>query len=143
MGCGIDASAREAASSKPKPRRTRCCAQGGRWNGRQRQALDTDRGLHDPVCRLVLSLYGHPDAGGYWEKHCDQVLKNSDGKKVFAPIEEKGGISLMMSDSSNFSLLIQFVIALFQIMMRTSFGRMFVKYILFLEYYLRTWFNKT
>ena len=76
-------------------------------------------------------------------RYCDQVLRNSEGKRVFAPIEEKGGISLMMSDSSNFPLLIQFVIALFQVMMRTSFGRIIVKYILFLEYYLRTLFNKT
>ena len=29
----------------------------------------------DPVCPLVLSLYGHPDAGGYWERHCDKVLQ--------------------------------------------------------------------
>ncbi len=28
----------------------------------------------DPVCPLVLALYGHPDAGGYWEKHCDTHL---------------------------------------------------------------------
>ena len=24
----------------------------------------------DPVCKLRLSLYGHPLAGLYWEKHC-------------------------------------------------------------------------
>ena len=28
----------------------------------------------NPVCRLRLSLYGHPDAGGYWEKHCEEQL---------------------------------------------------------------------
>ena len=28
----------------------------------------------DPVCPLVLALYGHPDAGGYWEKHCHDHL---------------------------------------------------------------------
>ena len=28
----------------------------------------------DPVCPLILALYGHPDAGGYWEKHCDTHL---------------------------------------------------------------------
>ena len=32
------------------------------------------RGLTDPVCPLVLALYGHPDAGGYWEKHCEKCL---------------------------------------------------------------------
>ena len=28
----------------------------------------------DPVCPLVLALYGHPDSGGYWEKHCAAEL---------------------------------------------------------------------
>ena len=28
----------------------------------------------DPVCPLVLALYGHPDSGGYWEKHCHDHL---------------------------------------------------------------------
>jgi len=28
----------------------------------------------DPVCPLKLALYGHPDAGGYWEKHCDKHI---------------------------------------------------------------------
>ena len=31
--------------------------------------------MHDPVCPLILALYGHPDSGGYWEKHCAQSLK--------------------------------------------------------------------
>ena len=35
-----------------------------------------DLGYDDPVCPLVLALYGHPDSGGYWEKHCDAHLKN-------------------------------------------------------------------
>ena len=26
--------------------------------------------MHDPVCPLILALYGHPDSGGCWEKHC-------------------------------------------------------------------------
>jgi hypothetical protein len=30
--------------------------------------------LRDPVCPLVLALYGHPDAGGYWEQHCHSHL---------------------------------------------------------------------
>ena len=29
----------------------------------------------DPVCPLILSLYGHPDAGGYWEKHCEDNVR--------------------------------------------------------------------
>ena len=32
--------------------------------------------FQDPVCPLVLALYGHPDAGGFWEKHCDKHLKS-------------------------------------------------------------------
>jgi hypothetical protein len=28
----------------------------------------------DPVCPLILALYGHPDAGGYWEQHCHKHL---------------------------------------------------------------------
>ena len=29
---------------------------------------------NDPVCLLKLALYGHPDAGGYWERHCHEHL---------------------------------------------------------------------
>ncbi len=25
-----------------------------------------------PVVRFVLALYGHADAGGFWEEHCDE-----------------------------------------------------------------------
>jgi len=28
----------------------------------------------DPVVRLVLALYGHPDAGGCWEQHCNKAM---------------------------------------------------------------------
>ena len=28
----------------------------------------------DPVCPLRLALYGHPDAGGFWEEHCEERL---------------------------------------------------------------------
>ncbi len=37
----------------------------GSWNG-----------IVDPVCPLILALYGHPDAGGYWEQHCDLILRD-------------------------------------------------------------------
>jgi hypothetical protein len=33
-------------------------------------------GMRDPVCPLVLALYGHPDAGGYWERHCESHLRS-------------------------------------------------------------------
>ena len=28
----------------------------------------------DPVIPLVLALYGHPDSGGFWERHCEECL---------------------------------------------------------------------
>ena len=28
-----------------------------------------------PVCRLLRTLYGHPDAPGYWEAHCESHVK--------------------------------------------------------------------
>ena len=34
-----------------------------------------DPPLEKPVCKLILSLYGHPNAGAYWEQHCDEHLK--------------------------------------------------------------------
>ena len=30
--------------------------------------------FRNPVCRLIRNLYGHPQAGLYWEKHCKQAL---------------------------------------------------------------------
>jgi len=41
-----------------------------------------DAGYHDPVCPLILSLYGHPDAGGYWEKHCEKHLFSKGWTKI-------------------------------------------------------------
>jgi hypothetical protein len=31
-------------------------------------------GMTDPVCPLILALYGHPDSGGHWELHCSKLL---------------------------------------------------------------------
>ena len=42
------------------------------------------KGMRDPVCPLILALYRHPDAGGYWEAHCESHLKSVG----FVPIEE-------------------------------------------------------
>ena len=30
--------------------------------------------IEDPVVPLKLALYGHPDAGGFWEKHCEEAV---------------------------------------------------------------------
>ena len=38
------------------------------------RAPDSWKRLKDPVCPLVLALYGHPDAGSYWEQHCEKAL---------------------------------------------------------------------
>ena len=40
--------------------------------------------FRDPVVRLVRALYGHPDSGGYWERHCEAAVR----KCGFEPIEE-------------------------------------------------------
>ncbi|CAE8664815.1 unnamed protein product [Polarella glacialis] len=46
-----------------------------RWPTLWFRGGDTSKPLYDdPVCPLILSLYGHPDAGGYWEKHCHAHL---------------------------------------------------------------------
>jgi len=37
----------------------------------------------DPVCLLVLSLYGHPEAGALWESHCSRIMLNHGFEKVF------------------------------------------------------------
>jgi len=39
-------------------------------------------GMTDPVCPLMLALYGHPDSGGHWERRCFEHLE-SEG---FVPI---------------------------------------------------------
>eukprot|EP00959_Pyramimonas_sp_CCMP1952_P336140 7038560-Pyramimonas_sp.AAC.1 len=28
-------------------------------------------GMVDPACPLLLALHGHPDAGSFWEQHCE------------------------------------------------------------------------
>ena len=42
-------------------------------------------GYRDPVWPLILSLYGHPDAGGYWEEDCDKRVRAAG----FKPISEE------------------------------------------------------
>ena len=40
--------------------------------------------MRNPVCRLHRSLYGHPLAGRYWERHCEAALM----KCGFQPIHD-------------------------------------------------------
>ena len=40
--------------------------------------------FRDPVCPLVLALYGHPDSGGYWERHCHDHLTKNGFKEITA-----------------------------------------------------------
>ena len=52
----------------------------------------------DPVVVLILALYGHPDAGGFWEKHCEAAL-NSIGFDKIKPLESvffHKGLKLML-----------------------------------------------
>jgi hypothetical protein len=39
-------------------------------------------GLSDPVCPLILALYGHPDGGGHWELHCSKFLASIGFKEL-------------------------------------------------------------
>ena len=38
--------------------------------------------FHKPVVRLTKALYGHPDSGTFWERHCDQGVR----KAGFEPV---------------------------------------------------------
>ena len=35
------------------------------------------------MVRLHLALYGHPDSGGFWEQHCEKMLKGVGFELVF------------------------------------------------------------
>ena len=37
----------------------------------------------DPVVKLRLALYGHPDSGGFWEQRCERMLKEVGFEFVF------------------------------------------------------------
>jgi hypothetical protein len=36
----------------------------------------------NPMVLLVLALYGHPDAGGYWEEHCEKAVLECGWVKI-------------------------------------------------------------
>ena len=55
----------------------------------------------DPVVPLVRALYGHPDAGGYWEQHCDKHLR----KVGFKPANE-GWPGLYVHEELNVLLMV-------------------------------------
>jgi hypothetical protein len=57
-----------------------------------------------PVCPLERALYGHPDAGGYWEQHCDTNLRDVG----FGPIskEDRAWRSCYFSSSLNCYLIV-------------------------------------
>ena len=46
----------------------------------------TWKGMSDPVVPLKLALYGHPDSGGIWEKHCETQLKKVGFEAVLTDI---------------------------------------------------------
>ena len=40
------------------------------------------KGIDRPVIRMKKALYGHPDAGTFWEWHCDSKLRKVGFRKV-------------------------------------------------------------
>eukprot|EP00971_Amphidinium_carterae_P296610 5892207-Amphidinium_carterae.1 len=40
--------------------------------------------MRDPVCPLKRALYGHPDSGGFWERHCEKQVRSVG----FEPVPE-------------------------------------------------------
>ncbi len=50
-------------------------------------------GLKRPVFRLDKALYGHPNAGGFWEEHCDAKCQDCG----FTPIENWPPVTTMKS----------------------------------------------
>jgi len=47
-----------------------------------------DSKFRDPVVPLRLALYGHPDAGSHWEKHCEAKLL----EQGFTPVQSWPGV---------------------------------------------------
>ena len=39
-------------------------------------------GMVDPVCPLLLALYGHPEAGGWWEDHSKEQLESVGFREI-------------------------------------------------------------
>ena len=43
---------------------------------------DHERRSKNPVYQLKSALYGHPDAGGDWERHCTKAVKECGCKEM-------------------------------------------------------------
>eukprot|EP00959_Pyramimonas_sp_CCMP1952_P156219 3267165-Pyramimonas_sp.AAC.1 len=55
------------------------------------------KSMRNPACLLILSLHGHPDSGGHWERHCEghlcwrfQIIwtEREPGKKGWRLVQE-------------------------------------------------------
>ena len=52
-----------------------------------------DKGMIAPCCKLNKSLYGHPEAGGHWERHLHKAIQGC-GQSCWQPpklILDRGG----------------------------------------------------
>ena len=62
------------------------------------------KNMKDPVCRLRKALYGHPDAGGYWEEHCEKYVKKCgcvavpDWRSVYGNEKRKTLLAIYVDD---------------------------------------------
>ena len=43
---------------------------------------DSWANIIDPVCPLDVALYGHPEAGGWWERHCNKIVTEAGFKPI-------------------------------------------------------------
>ena len=50
-------------------------ARPARWQEPCKQRRGKATSMRRPVYRLKQALYGHPDAGTYWEEHCGRHVK--------------------------------------------------------------------
>ena len=61
-----------------------------------------DKNMQDPVCPLVLALYGHPDSGGHWEAHCEEIVR----KVGFEPVSRENWRSVFWHHDLKLTLVI-------------------------------------
>ena len=58
--------------------------------------------MKDPVCPLILALYGHPDSGGHWEAHCERIV----GAVGFVPVSRENWRSVFWHNELKLMLVI-------------------------------------